>query len=121
MQTTFIIGVEGEVDTDVAAYEVYKAIQENMENGFYVDAVPEVFFLEFLSPLPLIPPPGQTDDNTPDAIEGTTPDGNVNVSPWAIGFSVASVMGGFVSLLVWARSRRSRNNLSMDETTPTIV
>lgn len=122
MQTTVIIGVEGEVDTDVAAYDVYKEIKENMENGSYTDAVPEVVDLDFLSPQPIIPPPGvvDTDDNTPDAIEGTTRSG-ANVSPWAIGFSVASVMGGFVSLLVWARSRRARQNTSMDETSASWV
>ena len=119
MQTTFIIGVEGQVDTDVAAYEVYKAIQQNMEDGIYSEAVPDVVFLEFLSPQPLIPPPGRKSvDNTPDAIDGPPPQGDVDVSPWTIGFSVASVMGGFVSLLVWARSRRSRQNNLVEETTP---
>lgn len=119
MQTTFIIGVEGQVDTDVAAYEVYKAIQQNMEDGIYSEAVPDVVFLEFLSPQPLIPPPGRKSvDNTPDAIDGPPPEGDVDVSPWTIGFSVASVMGGFVSLLVWARSRRSRQNNLVEETTP---
>ena len=121
MQTTFIVGVEGPVDTDVAAYNVYKTIKEGMENGTYTEAVPEVVFLEFLSPDPLIEPPGNDGgSNSPDAVDD--PDlqqRGVDVSPWTIGFSVASVMGGFVSLLVWARSRRTRQNRRavLEETT----
>lgn len=120
MQTTFIIGVEGPVNTDVAEYEVYKAIQENMANGTYTETVPEVVFLEFLSPLPLIPPPSGSSNNPVDANDGDLQQRDVDVSPWTIGFSVASVMGGFVSLLVWARSRRSRRNGldRMEDTTP---
>lgn len=121
MQTTFIIGVEGPVNTDVAAYEVYKAIQESMTNGTYTEAVPDVVFLEFLSPLPLIEPPSSGgEDNSPDSVDNSDFNRDVDVSPWTIGFSVASVMGGFVSLLVWARSRRSRQNrrARLDETTP---
>lgn len=121
MQTTFIIGVEGPVNADVATYDVYKAIQENMENGNYTEAVPEVVFLEFLSPQPLIPPPDRGGGgNSPDAIDDNDLQRDVDVSPWTIGFSVASVMGGFVSLLVWVRSRRSRQSSleRMEETTP---
>ena len=122
LQTTFIMGVEGPVDTDVAAYEAYKAIQERMDDGTYTEAVPDVVFLEFLSPLPLLEPPsgGGGGSNSPDRVENPDVQPNVNVSPWTIGFSVASVMGGFVSLLVFARSRRSRQNRRelLDETTP---
>ena len=121
LQTTFIIGVEGAVDTDVAAYEAYKAIKESMDDGTYTETVPDVVFLEFLSPLPLLQPPGSSGGrNLPDRVENPDFQRNVDVSPWTIGFSVASVMGGFVSLLVYARSRRSRQNRRehLDETTP---
>lgn len=124
MQTTFIIGVRGPVDTDVAAYEAYKAIQEKMDNGTYAEAVEEVVFLEFLSPRPLLEPPssGGGSSNSPNGVDDSDVQRNVDVSPWAIGFSVASVMGGFVSLMVWARSRRSRQNrrarLEAETTTP---
>ena len=114
LQTTFIVGVEGPVDTDVAEYNVYKAIQEGMENGTYTDEVPEVAFLEFLSPQPLIQPPGSGGGASPDGVDDSDlqqqQPRDVDVSPWTIGFSVASVMGGFVSLLVYARSRRSHQD-----------
>lgn len=120
MQTTFIIGVEGPVNTDVAAYEVYKAIQEGMSNGNFTKAVEEVVFLEFLSPQPLIRPPESGNASPPNGVDDGEFQRDVDVSPWTIGFSVASVMGGFVSLLVWARSRRSRQNSldRMEDTTP---
>ena len=121
LQTTFIIGVEGPVDTDIAAYEAYKAIQESMVNGTYTEAVPDVVFLEFLSPLPLIKPPRSgVGENSPDSVGNSDVQRDVDVNPWAISFSVASVMGGFVSLLLYARNRRSRQNRGarLDETTP---
>eukprot|EP00535_Pseudo-nitzschia_heimii_P003256 CAMPEP_0197178832 /NCGR_PEP_ID=MMETSP1423-20130617/3985_1 /TAXON_ID=476441 /ORGANISM="Pseudo-nitzschia heimii, Strain UNC1101" /LENGTH=534 /DNA_ID=CAMNT_0042628645 /DNA_START=270 /DNA_END=1874 /DNA_ORIENTATION=+ len=123
LQTTFIVGVEGPVDTDVAAYEAYKAIEERMADGTYAKAVPDVVFLEFLSPLPLLQPPGGGGGGGANAVDGVEdPDfqRDVDVSPWTIGFSVASVMGGFVSLLVYARAKRSRQNRlgRLDETTP---
>ena len=121
MQTSFIIGVEGPVNTDVAAYEVYLAIQESMANGTYTEAIPDIVFLEFLSPLPLIAPPsGGGENNSPDSVDNSDLKRDVDVSPWTIGFAVGSVMGGFVSVLVWARSRRSRQNrmASLEETTP---
>ena len=120
MQTTFIIGVEGPVNTDVAAYEVYNAIQEGMANGNFTKAVEDVVFLEFLSPQPLIRPPESGSANPPNGVDDGEFQRDVDVSPWTIGFSVASVMGGFVSLLVWVRSRRSRQNSldRMEDTTP---
>ena len=120
LQTTFIIGVEGAVDTDVAAYEGYKAIKENMDNGNYTETVPAVASVEFVSPLPLIEPPGISDgDPSPDSVDNSEFQRDVDVNPWTIGFSVASVMGGFVSLVVYARARRSRERGSLlEDTTP---
>jgi len=113
LQTTFIILVEGPVDTDVATYESYSAIKKAMDDGGYTQVVPTVVSLEFLSPLPLIPPGNTSPSEQVDSDLQRT----VDVSPWTIGFSVASVMGGFVSLLVYARSRKRRRAL-LDETTP---
>lgn len=123
LQTTLIIGVEGPVETDAASYEAYKSIQESMEDGTYTDTIPDVVFLEFVSPLPLLEPSstgGDGGSDSPNRVENPDFQRNVDVSPWTIGFSVASVMGGIVSLLVYERAKRNRQNrrLRLDETTP---
>ena len=119
MQTTFIIGVEGTVNTDVATFQAYRAIRDDMVNGTYIGIVPNVVALEFVSPLPLIDPTGGDGNNSPDRVDQSDLQ-RANVSPWTIGFSVASVMGGFVSIMVYARSRRSRHRRHslLGETTP---
>jgi hypothetical protein len=120
METEAIIFFTGPVDEDVAVFEAYKAIQGNMINGRYIGIIPTIVRLEYLSPLPLPVPPGVGDD---DADGGSIPvstnrTGSSNLSPWTIGASVASIMGGFVSILVWARARRFRQRRQqlMDET-----
>jgi len=118
METEAVIFLSGPVDEDVAIFEAYRAIQESMRGDRYIGVVPTILRLEFLSPLPLPVPPGV--DN--DADGGATPvssRGNESAaSPWAIGASVASVMGGFISILVWARARRFRQRRQqlMDDT-----
>lgn len=120
MQTTFIIGVEGPVNTDVAAFEAYTAIRDNMDNNTYVGIVPDVVSLEFVAPLPLIKPSSGDGNNSPNGVEPADLQREASVSPWTIGFSAASVMGGFVSIMVYARARRSRqrHHSRMEETTP---
>jgi hypothetical protein len=111
----------GPVDEDVAVFEAYKAIRDNMINDKYIGFIPTIVRLEYLSPLPLPVPPGAGDDDSdgqPIPVSSNR-DGASNLSPWTIGASVASIMGGFVSILVWARARRFRQRRQqlMDETT----
>jgi hypothetical protein len=107
METEAIIFVKGPVNEDVAVFEAYSTIRDNMSNDRYIGIIPTIVRLEFLSPLPLPVPPGEGDDGNgePIAVNSTRTNG---ASAWAIGASVASVMGGFVSILVWARARRFR-------------
>lgn len=125
METNFIIWVEGPVESEIATYKAYIAIQDAMpddEVSPYVETVPDLVNVKYLSPSPLLEPPGFTDD------ESTSP-GNAgpskltrdaSASRWTIGASVASLMGGIVSIMVFVRSRRSRQrrHLLAEETTP---
>mmetsp|Transcript_22528 Transcript_22528/g.25128 ORF Transcript_22528/g.25128 Transcript_22528/m.25128 type:complete len:175 (-) Transcript_22528:45-569(-) len=119
MQTAFIIGVEGIVDRDVAAFKAYSAILADMIDNEYIETVTNLLNVEFVSPLPILVPNGAIENGASNAEESNVSRG-VSVSPWTIGASVASVMGGFVSLMVYVRSRRSRQRrqLLLDETTP---
>lgn len=113
METEVIIFMDGPVSEDVAAYEAYSAIENSMANGSYIGSIPTVVKLEFLSPLPLpAAPPGADGGNgtvAPIVVETSTSSGT-SVNPWTIGASVATMMGGVVSVLLWARSRRVRQS-----------
>ena len=86
-----------------------------MGGDYYVDAIPTVLLVEYLSPLPLVPPPTLVVGDavaTPSPVEvisSTAAADKVTVSPWTIGACVATVMGGMISLLVWGRNRRARH------------
>ena len=106
-------------DQDSAQYRAYASIEERMENDYFVDSIPTVLLVEYLSPLPLAPPPPLvvgSEAVTPSPVEvisSTTAADRLTLSPWTIGACVATVMGGVVSLLVWGRNRRARHRRHM--------
>lgn len=111
METELLFFLKGQVDPDKSAYSGYRAIEDKMDNGEYLGIIPTVVGLKYLSPLPLPVPPqlqgGITSTNPPGAL--TTDDVRPSVSPWTIGASVATIVGGFLSVVIWTRNRRSRN------------
>jgi hypothetical protein len=111
METELVFFLNGNVDAEEAAYAGYKAIEDMMETDAYIDpVVATVIRLEYLSPLPLSPPPQLNEDpstNAPQIILASSQ--TRDVSPWTIGATVATIMGGLVSIVVWSRNRRARN------------
>jgi hypothetical protein len=123
METDFIIWVEGPVDSEIATFKAYTAILAAMLDDEYVETVPDLLVnVEYLSPFPIIVPPSLTDDEntSPNNVEPSKVTRDASARPWTIGASVASLMGGFVSIMVYVRSRRSRQrrHLLAEETTP---
>lgn len=127
METEVIIFFKGPVDEDEAVYKAYSAIKDSMtKEGGYVGTIPTIVKLEFLSPSPLPIPPGSEVGGNSTGVPVSSVESNANssgtsssgVNPWTIGASVAILMGGLVSAVVYARSRhlhRSRQQLLSDE------
>lgn len=126
--------LRGAVDPDVAAYASYLAIEEHMEQDLYIGIVPTVVLLEYLSPLPLVPPPGFSGNNNngtdsssggagglggsaedPAVLQSTAAADRLSVSPWTIGACVATVMGGVISFLVYNRNRGQRRLMQLNQ------
>jgi hypothetical protein len=105
METEAVLFVKGPVNEDVAVFEAYQAIQNGMTNGLYIGRVPTILRLQFLSPLPLPIPLGQGEGTSEPFPVSSNRDGS-SVNPWSIGASVASIVGGFVSILVWKQARK---------------
>jgi hypothetical protein len=123
METEFIIWVKGPVQSDVATFRAYTAILVAMNDDEYVKTIPDLVNVKYLSPSPILVPSSLADDvNTSpnNTDESNVIQNTVRVSKWTIGASVASIMGGFVSIMVYVRSRRSRQrrHLLAEETTP---
>lgn len=112
METELLFFLNGDVNPDQAAYAGYRAIEDSMTNDEYIGVVPTLVRLEYLSPLPLPIPPQLTGDGSttyPPILVTSTGDARLSVSPWTIGACVATITGGIISLVVWARNRRSRH------------
>ena len=117
LETELIFYLNGTVDPDLAAYASYSVIENDMVYDKYIGLVPTVLLLEYLSPLPLAPPPSISapvngsgtgnDVGTPVLQSTGTGAGRVQVSPWTIGACVATMMGGVISLLVYSRNRQA--------------
>lgn len=112
METELLFYLKGNFDEDVVAYTSTKAIQNHMLEDKYVRVVPTVLLVEYLSPLPLIRPPTDPAISITDnagigssTLRSTESTEGLQVSPWAIGASVATVMGGVISLMVFHRNR----------------
>lgn len=112
METDLLFFLNGDVDPDEASYAGYRSIEFSMANNDYVGTVPTIVKMEYLSPLPLPVPPHLTGGGAttkPPIVLSSTEDSTISVSPWTIGACVATMVGGIISIVVWARSRQTRH------------
>jgi hypothetical protein len=138
LETTFRVVIAEDVDPEVARFLGYVQLQEDMaDQTVFLDAFPELDRIEYVSPLPLLPPfsTPQDDGQSPDLQASNS---TLSVTPWTVGavlamckyrlvrstsqstftpshyllLSVAGV-GGIVALWVWGRNRRTRNRRHM--------
>ena len=105
LETTFQVVVDGELDPDVASFLGYVTLQEEMNGGVFENAIEILDRIEYLSPLPLLPPI-ITPIVTQEPILARD---SLGVSPWTISAVLAMSLGGLTALWVWARNRRNRN------------
>lgn len=110
LESEFEFYAAGDVDTDLAAFMSYLLLQEEMDSGLFALDVPLVDRVEYVSPLPLLPPL-VLDPETFAPVSSSR--GGGGISPWTLGAVVAMSISGLVSLAVWARNRRTRNERHM--------
>lgn len=118
LETEVVIFFVGPLDEDKAIYEAYIAIKDSMtKKGGYVDTIPTIVKLKFLSPSPLPVPPGSDEGGNVTAAGGgptAAVESNANsistassgVNSWTIGASVVTLIGGLASMFIYARNRR---------------
>ncbi|CAB9521706.1 expressed unknown protein [Seminavis robusta] len=112
-ENCFIMGADvvfilnGERNADFDAYLAYLAL--NSEMSSFDDDVPNVTRVEYLSPLPILPPVSLEDqESSTDNL--LTPGGNsLSVNPIAVGATVGMSVFGLLALLAWSQNRRTRD------------
>ena len=138
-ETIFQIVVNEDLNPDVAAFLGYVSLQEEMDRGAFVAAVPILDRCKYLRPLPLLPPVDNNDDNGLAPEPELSPKDRVSVSPWTLGavstmcksqgrsvascsiiplssllLSTLSAVVGIIALVAWLRNRMTRNRRHME-------
>lgn len=113
LSTGFSVTVGEEVDSTVTELLGYVTLQEEMDQGGFVEDVVVLDRVEYLSPLPFLPPPVQEPEEPTVPPQSQLEPGPVSVSPWTVGAVVAMCLGGLLAMWVWARNRRTRHQRHM--------
>lgn len=87
LETKFQITVKEFVDPQLGAFLGYRDLQVAMDNGTFAEAIPVLSRVEYLTPVPLLPP--ITDPNNPSPAPIDSEDSQLSVSRWTIGAVVA--------------------------------
>jgi hypothetical protein len=99
LETKFTLLVKENLNPDLGAFLGYVDLQKNMDNGTFVASIPQLDRIEYLKPLPLLPP---ITGPAPASVSGES--SQVSVSSWTIGAVVAmctfSQSGGIESSLL---------------------
>ena len=84
-ETAFDILVDENVDPEVSAFLGYVLLRETMDGGDFILDIPQIDRVQYLSPLPLLPLPGEDGiQDQPLEADGESSD-QVSVSPWTLG------------------------------------
>lgn len=85
LETTFQVVVNEVVDPEVAAFLGYVLLRQEMDSGAFVEIIPIIDRIEYLRPLPLLPPIVVDDDRGAEPVQGVEPKKRISVSPWSLG------------------------------------
>jgi hypothetical protein len=86
-ETEFQVVINKTMDPDVAGFLGYVLLKGEMDDGTFVEAIPNIDRCQYLKPLPLLPPLVVNDNRTQGGIESTE---RLSVSPWSL--AAVSVM-----------------------------
>lgn len=103
--------LNGSRNADYSAYLAYLALNDEM--GSFDEELFDVERVEYLAPLPILPPVALDDPDT--SADGFLSSGQTTITfnPWTVGTAVAMSTGGVMALFLWSRNRRTRNRRHM--------
>lgn len=108
LETKFTLLVKENLNPDLGAFLGYVDLQKNMDNGTFVASIPQLDRIEYLKPLPLLPPiTGPSPAPAPVSGESS----QVSVSSWTI--------GAVVAMCTFRQSRGIESSLLLDNLTQT--
>lgn len=110
LETNLDIRVAEGLDPEVGAFLGYVFLRQEMDGGTFVNENPILDRVEYLSPLPLLPPPSESDvDDGPLQLGLTANDGPITVSPWTLG-AVLTICKSFAPLSFCKDSDASKSH-----------
>lgn len=86
LETSFRVVVDRDLDPSLSAFVGYVALQQKMDNGTFEAVIAALDRIEYMHPLPLLPPIIGNDQPTPAPLTSTN---SLSVSPWTLGAVLA--------------------------------
>lgn len=85
LQTEFQVWVNNNLLSDVAAFLGYLSLREKMDDGGILDIMPILDNIEYIRPLPLLPPIVDDDEDAESPGNDDKATNRDSVSPWTLG------------------------------------
>jgi len=89
LETAFEVLVADDLDSEVAAFLGYIFLREEMDGGSFVSENPTLDRVEYLSPLPLLPPLSEGGVNEIPIQDDLSSNDPISVSNWTLGAVIA--------------------------------
>lgn len=89
LETAFEVLVADDLDSEVAAFLGYVFLREEMDGGSFVSENPTLDRVEYLSPLPLLPPLSEDGVNEIPLQDDLPANDPISVSNWTLGAVIA--------------------------------